>query len=111
MSSSAVKPMQPVAAGLAEGGTTVTPRQRPKASAINSAMNPIISLPGNNGLAAARRALNPGAGTDPVAAAAPAPAATQSAPSPATVNPVTVQQLFPTFPQVGILFLSLSFVA
>lgn len=104
---------QSAVASAAEGGTTVTPRQRPKASSINTGLNPIIPLPGSNGLASARRTLNPNNGvgaTDPTSAAtcqgqpgaalavAPPPGA---APSTVPVNQVSVQQLFPTFPQVN----------
>jgi len=114
LAKSTIQQQQAAAAAAAimtvEGGTTVTPRQRPKASSITTG---IIPLPGSNGLASARRVLNPGepAGTTTIAP----PGIAQSQPAPSTciapppvttapsaipVDPATVQQLFPTFPQV-----------
>lgn len=70
---------------VVEGGTTVTPRQRPKASSITSTIGP-IPLP-TNGLNPTRRVL-------PASTTEPAPLQ-----PPAQANPISVQELFPAFPQ------------
>ena len=74
---------------VVEGGTTVTPRQRPKASSITSTLGQ-IPLP-TNGLNAARRVLPTTTPAEPVAQANLQPAA--------QANPISVQELFPSFPQ------------
>lgn len=73
-------------------GTTVTPRQRPKASCITNNIGP-ISL-STNGLTPSRRVLNI-ASNEPVA---PLVTTTVSPPGPSS-NSGAVQQLFPSFPQ------------
>lgn len=73
---------------VAEGGTTVTPRQRPKASSITSTLGP-IPLP-TNGLNPNRRVLPTANATEPASSIQPAG---QQA------NPISVQELFPSFPQ------------
>lgn len=70
---------------VVEGGTTVTPRQRPKASSITSTLGQ-IPLP-TNGLNPARRVL-PTATVEP----------TMILPA-VQANPISVQELFPSFPQ------------
>ena len=86
-----------------EGGTTVTPRQRPKAGSVNNSIGP-IPLP-SNGMA--RRGLNP---TEAVPTLATAAVPTTSVPANQPVPPavsgsstvqtgtVNVEQLFPAFP-------------
>lgn len=74
---------------VVEGGTTVTPRQRPKASSITSSLGQ-IPLP-TNGLSSTRRVL-------PNANAEPGPL-TQAPQQLTQANPISVQELFPSFPQ------------
>lgn len=73
-------------------GTTVTPRQRPKASCITNNIGP-ISL-ATNGLTPNRRVLNMAVNNEPVASLI----TTVSPPGPPP-STGTVQQLFPSFPQ------------
>lgn len=70
---------------VVEGGTTVTPRQRPKASSITSTLGQ-IPLP-TNSMNPARRVL-PTTTVEPTLVQPTVPA-----------NPISVQELFPSFPQ------------
>jgi len=88
-----VKPTTKFIQPIAEGGTTVTPRQRPKASCISNNIGP-ISL-ATNGLTPNRRVLNIATNNEPVA---PLVTTTVSPPGPPP-NSGAVQQLFPSFPQ------------
>lgn len=74
---------------VVDGGTTVTPRQRPKASSITSTLGP-IPLP-TNGLNPSRTRVIPTSATESV----PLPSAAQGP----QANPISVQELFPSFPQ------------
>lgn len=79
-------------------GTTVTPRQRPKASSVTPSIGP-ISLP-NNGLTPGRRLLNAAAANVEATGLSSTSSGPSSSSAPVNViQAPIVQQLFPTFPQ------------